>query len=309
MNTIKRVGKKITSKFRKMSKVKRLELVLALVLTIILCISIPMYAWFTNQRKLAELAKIKAPDELYINAAHKEDIINLDMTSVDVTKKYSTTENNVVTEHDITSQSFVFSVSGEWVNSYTLQIEHTTNNPFTYTICEGKIYQSIEDMKAANPAGYAENELDKYEERNADGSFKYVEYTATNIYDAEETSKITNWPQTLGDVADITSGKKYYVWIGNEITNKQGQHGSYLNKTENGRYANVTYVDKSYETGTYYQRYANPLFWQLKNIKASDTKSPFYNTYVIKVDWTGVNNIATDYKKETDIFYISAFVE
>ena len=179
----------VLKRFRTLSKKKKVEVVAASVLTLILIVAIPIFAWFANQKKIAELAKIKAPDELYINAAHKEDIINLDMTSVDVTKKYTTTDNGVLTEHDITSQSFVFSVSGEWVNSYTLQIEHTTNNPFKYTICEGKLYKSVADMKADDPAGYGGENLNRYDERNADGSLKYVEYRATNVYDTAEMQK------------------------------------------------------------------------------------------------------------------------
>ena len=290
---------KVIRKIRDLSTLTKIEIVVALILTIVMCAAIPVYAWFTNQKKIAELAKIKAPDELYINAAHKEDIINLDMTSVDVTKKYTTTDNGVLTEHDITSQSFVFSVSGEWVNSYTLQIEHTTNNPFKYTICEGEIYKSIAEMKVKHS---------DCEDRNDDGSLKYIEYRATNVYDTAEMQKITNWGD---DGLTIETGQLYYVWIGAEVKNKNNQTGRYLNQTGSGtdnRYANDIYLDKSYESGTKYQKYAKPLFWQLKNIKASDTKAPFYNTYVIKIDWTGVSNI-TDYKKETDIFYISAFVE
>ncbi len=290
---------KVIRKIRDLSTLTKIEIVVALILTIVMCAAIPVYAWFTNQKKIAELAKIKAPDELYINAAHKEDIINLDMTSVDVTKKYTTTDNGVLTEHDITSQSFVFSVSGEWVNSYTLQIEHTTNNPFKYTICEGEIYKSIAEMKVKHS---------DCEDRNDDGSLKYIEYRATNVYDTAEMQKITNWGD---DGLTIETGQLYYVWIGDEVKNKNNQTGRYLNQTGSGtdkRYANDTYLDKSYESGTKYQKYAKPLFWQLKNIKASDTKAPFYNTYVIKIEWTGVDNI-TDYKKETDIFYISAFVE
>lgn len=286
----------IIQKIKNMSIVTKIEIVTALAVTGALCAAIPVYAWFSNQKKIAELAKIKAPDELYINAAHKEDIINLDMTSVDVTKKYIVTDGEELNEYDITSQSFVFSVSGEWVNSYTLQIEHTTNNPFSYTICEGEIYKSIADMESAHPG---------CETRNDDGSLKYVEYRATNVYDSAEMQKITNWGD---DGLTIETGQLYYIWIGEEVKNKAGQKGHYLNKTSGTETANETLLDKSYESGTRHQINARPLFWQLKNIKASDTKTVFYNTYVIKIDWTGVSNLE-EYKKETDLFYISAFVE
>ena len=126
--------KSVINKFKMLPRSRRVEIMLAIVLTITLCISIPVYAWFSGQRKVAQLAKIKAPDDLYINAAHREDIINLDMTAVNVNSKYTVTENGLLHDVPITSQGYVFSISGEWVNSYTLQIEHTTNIPFRLDI-------------------------------------------------------------------------------------------------------------------------------------------------------------------------------
>lgn len=293
---------KVFKKFKSFSMSTKIQIIISFLLLICLAVAIPVYAWFTTERKIAELAKIKAPDNLYINAAHKEDVINLDMTSVNVSRKKA---NGV---DPVTSASYVFSVSGEWVSTYTLQIEHTTNVPFTYTICEAKIYKSISDMKTDNPAGYA-NTAD-YESENADGSLKYVEYVATNVFDTEEMNKITadRWED---DGLDIEDGEKYYIWIGDEITNIENAHGAYLNMNGSGTATN-TYTDKSYETGTYKQKNADPVFWQLKNIRATTDNSkkgkPFYNTYVIKISWDEVDNIS-DYNKETDIFYISVFVD
>lgn len=302
---------KVLQKLKSLSTSTKIQLLIALILTVALVVAIPVYAWFTNERKIAELAKIKAPDDLYINAAHREDVIYLDMTSVNVSNKVPGKDQY------ITSQSFVFTVSGEWVNSYTLQIEHTTNTPFRYSFHKGILYKSLDDLKEADPAGYeetyGENYADMYEKPDTiTGALPYVEYTATNVFDQEELSKIAK--ERWGDAdLDIDDGEKYFVWIGDEITNIDGDQGEYFNMTGSGtanRYANDTYTDKSYESGTYYQRYANPVYWQLNKIKASDSSNkgnPFYNTYVIKLDWTGVDT--SKYKKETDIFYISAFVE
>lgn len=285
--------KKLFERIKKMSKRKKVQTVIALALTVALCFAIPAYSWFINQKKIAEIAKIKAPDELYINAAHKEDIINLDMSAINVSQKIP---NSIDL---ITSQSFVFSISGEWVNSFTLQIEHTTNNPYTYTFHEGEIYKSESDMRAAHP---------NCDTRNTDGSLKYVEYVATNVYDSEEMSKITTWPD---DGLTIETGHTYYIWIGDEIKNKTNNTGSYINKADGERYSDgSTLTPKSYESGTVKDKYADPVYWQLKNIKGGDTKGqPFYKTYVIKASWTGISDVAEDYNKETDIFYISAFVE
>ena len=319
----------VVKSIKKLSLSTKIQLVIAIILTIVLAITIPTYSWFNYERRVAELAKIKSPDNLYINAAHKEDVIHLDMSSIDLTKKIPNTDT------PITAQSFVFSVSGEWVNSFTLQIEHTTNNPFTYTFYEGTVYPSKAAMLSAHP---------ECDTRNAtDGSLPYVEYIATNEYDAEEIrKKIAGYPDSIPPTefsttdahgatsyfSQIPKGQTYYIWYGdtetNYIKNKTGDCGQYLNLKETTRiinegtpeetteiiterYAGDLLKEKSYEGNQTYNRYALPVYWQLKNIGAGVNKgSSFYKTYIVKVSWTGQDMDA--YKKETDLFYISAFV-
>ena len=321
----------VVKSIKKLSLSTKIQLVIAIILTIALAITIPTYSWFNYERRVAELAKIKSPDNLYINAAHKEDVIHLDMSTIDLTKTYMTTERyeeeeNGETvektrdvERSITVQSFVFSVSGEWVNSFTLQIEHTTNNPFTYTFYEGTVYPSKAAMEAAHG---------NCDTRNAtDGSLPYVEYIATNEYDAEEMRKVPGYPNSISPTEfsttdaegttsyfnEIPKGQTYYIWYGdtpeNLIKNKNNVTGDYLNKTQNQRYANSgsNLTQRSYERNQTYNQYALPVYWQLKNIGAGVNKgSSFYKTYIVKVSWTGQN--MNNYKKETDLFYISAFV-
>ena len=112
-----------------------------------------------------------------------------------------------------------------------------------------------------------------------------MKYTASNVYDAKELKKISGWPNyPPDDVASIQAGSTYYVWIGDVS------------------------ADKSYGSSTHYDSRVVPRYWQLKKILTKSAKNvPFYNTYVITATWTGVNNIPS-YKKETDLFYISAFV-
>lgn len=274
-------------KLKSLSLPLKIQIIIALALTAALIISIPTYSWFNYEKKIAELAKIKSPDNLYINAAHKEDIVYLDMSSIDVSQKDPDSQS------PITSQSFVFSVSGEWVTNFTLQIEHTKNNPFTYSFHEGIIYATKDAMSADHS---------DWQERNSDGSLKYVEYTATNIYDAKESAKISDWPAyPENDVASIEDGSTYYIWIGGDIKNKNNETGSYLSPTPALR-------EKSYESGTNYDTRVVPSYWQLNKIlTGSDKNVPFYKTYVITASWTDVENIE-NYKKETDLFYISAFV-
>jgi len=302
---------------------QKIEIIISLVLALALFIAVPTFAWFNGQTQMAKLAKIKAPDDLYINAAHREDKIYLDMKSIDVTKKFKNSSNE---DQFVTSKNFVFSISGNYVNSFTLQMEHTTNNPYSYTICEGTIYKAYMNANGTlQKTTYIDNgeerEVDKilnintgktiaeehsdYATLNLDGSPKYVEYIATNSFDAEEASKVTFPSETI----TITAGDTLYIYVGSEITNKAGAHGSYLNKTDGARTANSSLTGKSYGSYENYNIYVNPVFWQLKGIEGGATKGqPFYKTYVINVSWTGINNISS-YDKETDIMYISVFVE
>ena len=302
-------------------KRRTIEIVIAIILTTALLVTIPVFAWFTNQRNMAKLAKIKAPDDLYINAAHREDKIHLDMRTVNVSKKYKTTEtdeNNeeVEVEKPVTSQNFVFSVSGNYVRSFTLQMEHTTNNPFTYKIYEGIIYKVVKDNEGnvvsitnikTGKSITDSTEHPDYDTLNSDGSPKYVEYIATNDWDALEVTKVT-FPNDFEPVS-VSAGDTLYIYVGDELTNLSGDKGGYLNKADGARIANGSLTDKSYDEYTNFNIYADPLFWQLKNVKGGETKSqPFYNTYVINVSWDPSINMSL-YDKETDIIYISAFVE
>ena len=85
------------------------------------------YAWFTNQRRLATITKVNSPTVLAIGAGAKESSLNIDMGGIDV-------------EDESGKKDFVFSVySDESVEKYKLQIAHTTNIDFVYTV-----YKAVE---------------------------------------------------------------------------------------------------------------------------------------------------------------------
>ena len=293
------------------AKAKKIEIFLSVVLAIALIVTVPVLAWFGNQKKLAKLAKIKAPDDLYINAAHKEDRINLDMRTIDVAQSYKDDQN---VSHPIKSQNFVFSVSGNYVSRFTLQLEHTTNNPYTYTIHEGDVYKVTKDSDGVMTTAVnvktgetIQSEHADYADRNADGSLKYVEYIATGMYDADEQSKLV-FPS---EVVNVAAGDTLWIYVGPEVKNLMNETGSYLNKASGSRIDDGTLTQKSYDTYTNFNMYADPVYWQLKKMKGGEPNEkgqPFYNTYVINVSWDGVADISK-YDKETDIIYISAFVE
>lgn len=305
------------------NKRKRIiELIVAILLTVVLIVAIPVYAWFSNLNEMAKLAKIKAPDDLYINAAHKEDKIHLDMRDINVMQSYTPEGGE---ETSVTAQNFPFTVSGNYVNWYTLQIEHTTNNPYTYSVYEGTVYKVFKEADGSiTQVDIGEGEyVDKilnvktgkrideenpnYKDRNAeDHSLNYVEYIATADFDAEEALKVT-FPS---EPVTVSKGDTLYVVVGAELTNIEGNKGGYLNKADGARIiANSNLTSKSYDGYENFNIYADPLYWQLKKVKGGTSKSEaFYNTYILKVSWTGVSSISR-YAKETDMVYISAFVE
>ena len=119
-------------------KVKRL-LIEMLVGFLIFAVLTTVYSWFTNQRKLATVTRVNAPSALVIGAGAKESSTNIDIGSINV-------------EEELGKKDFVFSVySDNSVSRYKLQLAHTTNIDFSYTI-----YKATESMS------YSGNESVEY---------------------------------------------------------------------------------------------------------------------------------------------------
>ncbi len=95
-------------------------------LAAVAALSVTVYAWFTNQRRLDTITKINAPTALSIGAGAKEDSVYIDMGGIDVE---SGSEKN-----------FVFCVfSDETAGDYKIQLAHTTNIGFTYEIYKATV--------------------------------------------------------------------------------------------------------------------------------------------------------------------------
>ena len=140
--------KSIFGKFRKMEKKKKLQLVIAVSLSVVLLVALPVYAWFTHKRSIALTTKINAPTQLYITAGNKESVANLEMADIDV-------ENG-------SYKDFVFGIGGTDVQTYQIQLAHTTNIPFEYEIYRAKSVSETE--KSAEAVVYVSD---------SDGTFHY----------------------------------------------------------------------------------------------------------------------------------------
>ena len=124
------MAESIFGKFRKMEKKKKRQLVIAVSLSVVLLVALPVYAWFTHKRSIALTTKINAPTQLYITAGNKESVANLEMADIDV-------ENG-------SYKDFVFGIGGTDVQNYQIQLAHTTNIPFEYEIYRAKSVQEAD---------------------------------------------------------------------------------------------------------------------------------------------------------------------
>ncbi|MBR3641488.1 MAG: hypothetical protein IKN53_05620, partial [Oscillibacter sp.] len=91
------------------------------------------YAWLHTSRQVAAVAPVDNPMSIYINAAHQEDIQYMDLSDIDMER-----ERPNGTRYNY--QDFVFTVQGEYIRAFRLQLAYTTNNQITF-----EIYQAEED--------------------------------------------------------------------------------------------------------------------------------------------------------------------
>ena len=258
------------------------------------------YAWFTKQKKAAEMYKIEYPNSLYINAAHREDRMYFKLDTVDVNEYAKDAAGDTIIEDGkpvfVTEKFFVFTVSGSNAKRFILQMAHTNNNLFNYEIYEAQQY----DYRSANdapdgtdsdkivPAGTGDENILKYH-TNPGG------YTENPLVFADDP------------VNKSSSETKYYV-IKNKID------GSYKNNTDNAspispdnlavKSAGNDYYSENYGTNTNVEPHAVPSYWQSLLDTGSDANKQFCRYFVLRVSWDPDVQSANK-AKETDMIYFS----
>ena len=315
---------------------KKIQIIAASILTIAMIVSISTYSWFNMQKEMQRFERINSPDTLFITAAHKEDTIYLKMDGIDVTSYWDVGETDPVSY-----KYYVFSVAGNYVTDYNLQLAHTTNNNYRYEIFEAEF--TTTDPKIADSS-------------LIDGK-DFVSYTVTDDWpDSEEFPTIANRkdkngntvPISAGVVGDDSDNTVLYYTIrkdtsGNPVSLNVSNYGSTVGGntvvsktytvnvpgtaenttvTYNGHYlnagdgflANRTYHSETY--GTYasgnVEEHAEPRYWLATDIEVdgSASRDPFYHEYILKVSWNndGDDTARADFK-DTDIICITAGVD
>lgn len=270
--------KRIIKKLSMLSFKTKVQIISAATLTLALSVAIPVYSWFSNQKKAAEMFKVEYPNSLYINAANREDQVEFELGGININEYVRDENKDLVldeTTHEpikIDKKRYVFSVSGSNTNTYILQMAHTTNNQFTY-----RVYQATQTN--AKPSDDVE----------------YVEFKTNHEAHTE------NPLYAVGDdVVNRDSDTTLYYIKGNEVS------GNYLNPDGTGKKAlpSGTYYSPNYGTNSNVDPYAVPLYWQATINANQLSNKVFCNYFILEVTWENREGQTIE-DKETDLIYFS----
>ena len=283
----------LREKIEAMDKAQKIQLIAALIMTVLLIISMPTFAWFSYQNEMAVSTKIDSPATLEIKSGghpgEEQAIINFELSDIDT----EDSTYNHYTKDGVTYyyKDFVFCVKGKSLSSYDLQLAHTTNIAFKY-----EIYSAIAD--------YNGDILYMPKDNNAANSQRYR--LARIKTDTNGDAVLDNNDEAIYEDYDVPLDGEYAnaTIVGNRVV---------VNDSLKGR---------SYDVGTNgdnVQQYANPAYWIKRGIVVHSIQKQdggFTHPYVLRISWimsTSIDDEAREEdlnivqnNKETDMIYITA---
>ena len=194
------------------------------------------YAWFRQSYSLSTVAKIKASIRLDLAAGNGEDASRFQIGTVDTTGD------------DVTHKDYVIAVKKDKPTNYILQIGHTTNIPFTYTL-----YKATEDNSGTVIYVGADNITHKYKKSAPDpvrGKYlnkisddkilanstgTYHEQTYESYSKIQENAEPLYWQSTDTTLGSGTDSVDYYI-----LTVSWKKRGSEQTKSDDDKYK---YID------------------------------------------------------------------
>ena len=283
----------LREKIEAMDKAQKIQLIAALIMTVLLIISMPTFAWFSYQNEMAVSTKIDSPATLEIKSGghpgEEQAIINFELSDIDT----EDSTYNHYTKDGVTYyyNDFVFCVKGKSLSSYDLQLAHTTNIAFKY-----EIYSAIADDNG--------DILYMPKDNNAANSQRYR--LARIKTDTNGDAVLDNNDEAIYEDYDVPLDGEYAnaTIVGNRVV---------VNDSLKGR---------SYDVGTNgdnVQQYANPAYWIKRGIVVHSIQKQdggFTHPYVLRISWimsTSIDDEAREEdlnivqnNKETDMIYITA---
>ncbi len=278
--------KKILSKFKKLSHREKIGFVIAMLLTVSLTVIMPVLAWFSKQRRLADLQYVNSPTKLYITAGHLEEAKYIDLSDIQVTASTDT------------AKYYVFAVTGTNAAYYNLQLAYTTNNQFEYFLYPAQEHEGNAPANTTMPyVSYT-----AHNDTGTDGNFYYTVDTSV-VGDGTLSAaacKITD--KTVITRQEIQSTIES-VFLNQEGTLIKADKTDSLHGDTYGNDFSVTQV----------QDCAEPLYWQIRNIKSgmNPTTRELKDYYILEVNWAKTKaeferqKIPFIDNGETDVIYIS----
>lgn len=282
MIKFKELMKTIQLKWKGLSRSKKIQASAAAVVTLVLVIGLPVFAWFTSERKTATVIKINAPTTIKIGAGNEEPVEMIDLSNINV-EEYLDKENKTLK----TEGTYVFCVTGKYLSKYDLQIARTTNIDFDYELYRvdsAKYNDVITSGITAKPAAENGYEIAEYKSE-LDGNTYYYPYQISDSTDDKTQGNVTVQGGFLNDKTDENNHT-----IGNGEEKIDGS---------------TTFHAHNYSSYGNVNEYAEPLYWQVKWLPVTGQvgDAGFVDYYVLKIKWADKN---LTNNKETDMLYITA---
>lgn len=285
--------KKLKDRFLSLPKHKKIQVTISMVLTLALMISLPVLAWFANNKEIGTMVKVNAPTVLTIGAGANDASDMIDLANINVEKKNSS--GGPILEGD-----YVFAVRGKYLSYYDLQIARTTNIPFDYEIYRVSAIADSSEESLKNGFGTISGSTAD----SLKSSYKIAEYKSSD-------GKIYYYPYVLDEQTNTESSDyQTYGKISGGYLNDKEKSGTLVDTETIGdgdkTLDDGTYHSHNYETYSNVNEYAEPLYWQAVNLPINaagrSDNGDFVDYYVLKIKWTSKFYNS----KETDMIYITA---
>lgn len=285
----------IAEKWKMLPRKKRVQAAVASSISAVLVVGLPAFAWFSSQRQVGTVILINAPTTISIGSGNQEPVGMIDLSNINV-EEYLDPENK---NSLITSGEYVFCVTGKYLSEYDLQIARTTNIDFDYELyrVDSQNYDTVLSPGIITDPGIISGyEVADYKSE-IDGNTYYYPYQTSKSSEDKRQGNLTSF----GAFLNLKNNESQTVGDGNamDIDSKSFHERNYGdNKTDDS--GNITV-----ETYPYVNVYAEPLYWQVKNIPVTGQlgDAGFVDYYVLKIKWEGKGLTNT---KETDMIYITA---
>ena len=163
--------------------VRKRRAVISVIIAALLLLTIPVLAWFYRQRSMETMTQINLPYALRIGAGNTQPIQQLELSNIDVSKKKY--------------EDVVFCVYSQGANEkYYLQLAHTTNIGFRYTIYKASVQQDGAISYLGNQYSQGDALTGKYLNVDSAGKYatdQYHETTYGNYAKVQQSAEPLYW--------------------------------------------------------------------------------------------------------------------